>query len=46
MSMDEWFAAIDGYMDSIGAEKPIAPATSNDFPELDKYAGPSESIIK
>lgn len=45
MSFGEWFAALEGLRASLGLSEPaMRPATSADFPELDRYMGPSRSI--
>jgi len=44
MGIFEWYAAMDGYMESIGADRPENPALSGDFTDLDAYAAPSKSI--
>lgn len=44
MSLGEWLAALDGYLESQGVDPHDAPATSEDLSALEKYRGPSGSV--
>lgn len=44
MSLCEWLAALDGYLESQGVEPGEAPATSEDLATLERYREPSGSI--
>jgi len=44
MSLCEWFAAVEGYLESRGVDPDERPATWEDFEGLEHLRAPSRSI--